>query len=355
MTRLKIVTVLGARPQFVKAAPTSRALRLRHDEIIIHTGQHYDLNMSDVFFNELGIPEPDISLGAGGGSHAQQTAKMLVGIEEILLAERPDWLLVYGDTNSTLAGALAAAKTHVPIAHVEAGLRSFNRHMPEEINRVVVDHVSTLLLCPSQTSADNLSAEGITEGVKIVGDVMADALIMAANLGSNVSLRLGLNPSGYALATVHRAENTDDPSRLASIFRAFGAIEKPILLPMHPRTRGALDKQGLSIPSNVYVCEPLGYVDMVTALRDAAFILTDSGGLQKEAYWLKVPCITLREETEWVETVESGWNRLVGATHDAIVDAALSVERLDNHDVLYGGDGHAAFRVVEALEQAAGL
>ena len=352
MRKMKIVTVLGARPQFVKAAPTSRELRRRHSEIIVHTGQHYDANMSDVFFAELGIPWPDVHLGAGGGSHADQTAKMLIGIEAILLSEKPDWLLIYGDTNSTIAGALAAAKVHVPIAHVEAGLRSYNRRMPEEVNRVVVDHLSSLLLCPSQSAVDNLTKEGVTTGVELVGDVMADSLMMAATGSSKVLERLGLDPGGYVLATVHRAENTDSPKRLGNIVMAFAELGQPVLLPVHPRTRVAMEKAGLSLPRNVVACDPLGYIDMVAALRDAAFVLTDSGGLQKEAYWLKVPCITLRDETEWVETVESGWNRLAGADTGAIIDATKLAVRLDNHPVLYGGDGHAAVRVVKALEKA---
>ncbi|WP_036289711.1 non-hydrolyzing UDP-N-acetylglucosamine 2-epimerase [Methylosinus sp. PW1] len=348
---MKIVTVLGARPQFVKAAPTSRELRRRHDEIIIHTGQHYDANMSDIFFDELGIPQPDVHLGGGGGSHADQTAKMLVGVEKLRLSEKPDWVPIYGDTNGTVSAALAAAKVHVPIAHVEAGLRSFNRQMPEEVNRVVADHLSSLLLCPSQTAADNLAKEGIIAGVEVVGDVMADALLMAASGSSDVVRRLGLEPGAYALATVHRAENTDDPKRLGGIVTAFAAMDRPVLLPLHPRTRDALDKAGLSLPSNVVACDPLGYIDMVTALRNAALVLTDSGGLQKEAYWLKVPCVTLRDETEWVETLETGWNRLAGADPCAILDATKSAVRLDEHAVLYGGDGRAVARVVEALEK----
>jgi UDP-GlcNAc3NAcA epimerase len=349
---VKVVTVIGARPQFVKAAPTSRALRARHSEIIVHTGQHFDANMSDVFFEELDIPRPDVHLGAGGGGHAEQTARMLTGIEDVLVSERPDWLLIYGDTNSTLAGALAAAKVHVPIAHVEAGLRSFNRRMPEEVNRVVADHLSTLLCCPSEVAARNLAAEGIEHGVEVVGDVMADALLWAEKRPSKVLEQLGLQRGSYVLATVHRAENTDDDMRLAEILRGFAAIDRPVLLPLHPRTRDALARTAIALSSNVLAVEPLGYVDMVAALSGACLALTDSGGLQKEAYWLKVPCVTLREETEWIETVESGWNRLAGA--DAAVIAAAAADAPAARDLthlpLYGGDGHAAHRVVTALE-----
>jgi UDP-GlcNAc3NAcA epimerase len=348
---MKVVTVVGARPQFIKAAPMSRALRAGHREILVHTGQHYDDSMSAVFFRELGIPEPDVHLGAGGGSHAEQTAKMLVGIEQVLLSERPDWLLIYGDTNSTVAGALAAAKVHVPIAHVEAGLRSFNRRMPEEINRVIADHLSTLLLCPSEVAVRNLAAEGITRGVHVVGDVMADALIgAAARAGSSTVLaKQGLQPRGYLLATIHRAENTDTPARLSAIVAALAEIGRPILFPVHPRTRKAITAAGLSLSANVHACEPLGYLDLVSVLRDADVVLTDSGGLQKEAYWLSVPCVTVRDETEWVETVTAGWNVLVGADRDAIIKAVGTARRLTSHPLLYGGDGAAATRILNRL------
>ncbi len=349
---MKIVTVLGARPQFIKAAPLSKVLRRNHTEILVHTGQHYDDNMSAVFFRELGIPQPDVHLDAGGGSHAEQTARMLVGVEKVLEREQPDWTLIYGDTNSTLAGALAAAKLHVPVAHVEAGLRSFNRRMPEEVNRVLADHLSALLLCPSETAASNLAAEGIVEGVTIVGDVMADALLGAATQprtsGALASMRRA--PRSYILATIHRAENTDDSARLAGIVGAFADLQRTILLPLHPRTRNALARAGLTLPANVEACDPLGYLDMVGALRDADIVLTDSGGLQKEAYWLSVPCVTLRDETEWVETVEHGWNRLAGADRQQIVAAAHAARRLSAHPLLYGGDGRAAARITAELE-----
>lgn len=348
---MKVVTVIGARPQFIKAAPMCRALRSQHQEILIHTGQHYDDSMSAVFFRELGIPEPDVHLGAGGGSHAEQTGKMLMGIERVLLDENPDWLLVYGDTNSTVAGALAAAKIHIPIAHVEAGLRSFNRRMPEEINRIIADNLASLLFCPSVVSANHLAAEGITRGVHVVGDVMADALLEAAARAdaSTVLTQFGLSSKSYALATVHRADNTDDPVKLSNIISAFSRIGRPVLFPIHPRTRKAIASAGLTLPAQVRVCDPLGYIDMVRALRDADIVLTDSGGLQKEAYWLAVPCVTLRDETEWTETVDAGWNRLVGADAERIVQASLAVSRPEKHPLLYGGQAGVAERCVAQM------
>lgn len=350
---MKVVSVVGARPQFVKAAPLSRAIRARHHEVLVHTGQHYDDNMSAVFFRELGIPDPEHHLGVGSGTHGAQTGRMLEAIERVLLIERPDWLLIYGDTNSTVAGALAAAKLHLPVAHVEAGLRSFNRTMPEEVNRVVADHLSTLLLCPGGVARDNLAREGIVRGVEVVGDVMADALAAAvgrAACGSEALARFGLQAGAYALATVHRAENTDDPERLRAILGALGSVGRPVLMPLHPRTRKAIAALGITLPGPVRAIEPLGYLDLVRVASSAAVILTDSGGLQKEAYWLKVPCVTLREETEWVETVESGWNVLAGAVPSRIV-AAASAQRPPAWTPLYG-DGDAATQILEAMERA---
>lgn len=322
---MKVVTIVGARPQFIKAAPVCRELRKAHREVLVHTGQHYDDAMSAVFFRELDIPEPDYNLGVGSGTHGEQTGEMLKRIEAVLLTERPDWVLVYGDTNSTLAGALAAAKLHIPVAHVEAGLRSFNRNMPEEINRVLTDHVSTLLFCPTQTAVDNLAREGITEGVHLVGDVMYEALLWAAERAraqSTILERLGLSEKGYLLATVHRAENTDDPARLQAILDAFRVIDEPIVFPVHPRTQARLSVLGfdLNVP-HLQLIPPVGYLDMVRLEQAARAILTDSGGIQKEAYWLGVPCITLRDETEWVETVTAGANVLVGADTARIVAA----------------------------------
>lgn len=326
---MKIITVVGARPQFIKAAPVSRELRQRHTEVLIHTGQHYDDAMSAIFFRELEIPEPDVNLGVGSGPHGQQTGAMLARIEEILLVERPAWVLVYGDTNSTLAGALAAAKLHIPVAHVEAGLRSFNRRMPEEINRVLTDHISALLFCPTQTAVDNLAAEGITQGVHLVGDVMHEALLWAAERArthSTILERLGVREKGYLLATVHRAENTDDPARLRAILDAFAALDEPIVFPIHPRTKARIETLGLkSKIANLKSIPPVGYLDMVQLEQSARMILTDSGGIQKEAYWLGVPCVTLRDETEWVETVETGWNVLAGAEKGRIVAAVRSL------------------------------
>jgi UDP-N-acetylglucosamine 2-epimerase len=355
---MNILTIVGARPQFIKAAPVSQALRARHREVLVHTGQHYDANMSDVFFAELGIPEPDANLGIGSGSHGQQTGRMLMAIEEVLLAERPDWLLVYGDTNSTLAAALAAVKLGVPVAHVEAGLRSFNRAMPEEHNRVLTDHCADLLFCPTLTAVNLLAAEGLTAGVHLVGDVMVDALRQHAALArqrSDALARLGLGPQSYLLATVHRPYNTDAPDNLRSIFAALGDIyrqsRQPVVLPLHPRTRRQLDAWGLQPPAGVRLLDPVGYLDMLALEQAAALILTDSGGVQKEAYTFAVPCITLRPETEWVETVQAGWNVVVGADRDAIVQAATQHRWPDGPPPPLFGDGHAAERIVAVLEQ----
>ena len=358
---MKITTIIGARPQFIKAAAVSRAIAVHNEkgvkpsihEVIIHTGQHYDNGMSAVFFQELEIPDPDYHLNVGSGSHGMQTGQMLVKIEEVLLKETPDWVLVYGDTNSTLAGALAAVKLHFRIAHVEAGLRSFNRLMPEEINRVVTDHLSDLLLCPSQTAVNNLATEGITRGVEIVGDVMADALQFAATKESanlDILARLNLQPQGYLLATVHRAENTDNSQRLKNILSAFAALNEPVVFPVHPRTRKFLQETGYQPPENVKLIEPVGYFDVIALEQSARMILTDSGGMQKEAYWLKVPCITLRDETEWIETEELGWNILTGADRDLIIEAVRTFKTPAVHPPLYG-DGHVAEKILDTLCQ----
>jgi UDP-N-acetylglucosamine 2-epimerase len=324
---MKIVTVVGARPQFIKAAPVGKALReAGHQDFILHTGQHYDYGMSQVFFEELNIPEPDVNLGVGSGTHGWQTGQMLIGIEKVLIAEKSDWVLVYGDTNSTLAGALAAVKPHIPLAHVEAGLRSFNREMPEEHNRVLTDHCADLLFCPTQTAVDNLAKEGITQGVHLVGDTMYDAVLQFGEIArqrSTILQDLGLQPKGYLLATVHRQSNTDNPENLRNILAAFAAIEEPVIFPVHPRTRQKISELGFfnlkSKIQNPKFIDPVGYLDMLELERNARLILTDSGGMQKEAYWLGVPCVTLREETEWVETVQAGWNVLVGHQVDEIL------------------------------------
>lgn len=349
---MKVVSIVGVRPQFIKAAPISRLLRKQRAEVLVHTGQHYDDNMSSVFFDELDIPNPEYHLGIGSGTHGQQTGAMLAKIEGVLVAEKPDWVLIYGDTNSTLAGALAGAKLHIPVAHVEAGLRSFNRRMPEEINRIVADHLSDLLFCPSQTAVDNLESEGITRGVHMVGDVMADALEYATSRArdhSTILEQLGLTERGYLLATVHRAENTDDPARLASILAAFSQIEEAIVFPVHPRTQKALVGEDRGPNSNLKLIDPVGYLDMVRLEQSARMILTDSGGIQKEAYWLGVPCVTLRDETEWVETVKAGWNVVVGADTGKIVQNVCSFIPTAVRPALYGS-GQAAERCIALLE-----
>lgn len=357
---MTIATVVGARPQFIKAAVVSRCLRRQHGcrEVLIHTGQHYDSSMSSVFFAELDLPKPDHNLGIGSGSHGQQTGRMLEALESVLLEIRPDWVLMYGDTNSTLAGALAAAKLHIPIAHVEAGLRSFNRRMPEEINRLVTDILADLLFAPTETAVHNLLREGIPENkIRLVGDVMYDAALYYAQKAKDISTileQLGLVPKQYLLATVHRAENTDDPQRLSNIFHALAQIatEWVVIVPLHPRTRKHLAHLKLNFYSTpqLILTEPVGYLDMVQLERNAALILTDSGGVQKEAFFYQVPCITLREETEWVETVELGWNRLVPPfSVEAIVQAVrTSVHSLGKASNIFGV-GNAAERIVKHL------
>lgn len=350
---MKVLTLVGARPQFIKAWPTSAALRSAGiEEFVVHTGQHYDDRMSAQFFAELGLPQPAVNLGVGSGTHGAQTGRMLEGIEQQISRERPDWVLVYGDTNSTLAGALAAAKLHVPVAHVEAGLRSFNRRMPEEINRVLTDHLSARLFCPSQQAVDNLTREGITANVHVVGDVMYDALRHyrpVAEKKSALIAALRLSPRDYYVATVHRAENTDEPARLRALLTSLGTLDAPCVLPLHPRTRALLEKNaGAALPAGLRLIEPVGYLDMLALTGNARAVLTDSGGVQKEAYWLGVRCLTLREETEWIETLEQGWNQLVG-TDPARLRAALArlpTGKPGNH---YGA-GDAAPKIVRALQ-----
>jgi len=358
---MKIITIVGARPQFIKATAVSRVLKSAEgvNEILVHTGQHYDANMSDVFFEELEIPRPDYNLGIGSGMHGEQTGKMLEAIEKVLLEEKPDWVLVYGDTNSTLAGALAAVKLHIPVAHVEAGLRSFNRRMPEEINRVLTDHASDLLFAPTKTAVMNLRNEGIPEErIKLVGDVMYDAALFygkKAERQSQILNKLGLKPKEYILATVHRAENTDDPVRLRVIFDALCEIagEIKVVLPLHPRTREALIKSGMydKVASSICLTEPVGYLDMVMLEKNARLIATDSGGVQKEAFFYRVPCVTLREETEWVELVELGWNLVVpplsvGEMADAVM---LRLGYFKGAEENPYGDGHSAVKIASYL------
>lgn len=351
---ITILTIVGARPQFIKAAPVSRVLRRAAREILVHTGQHYDYGMSAVFFEELAIPEPDYNLGIGSGSHGQQTGQMLIAIEAVLLTEKPDWVLVYGDTNSTLAGALAAVKLHIPLAHVEAGLRSFNRAMPEEHNRVLTDHAADLLFCPTPHAVELLAREGLTQGVYLTGDVMFDAFCYNAALAdqrSTILAELELQPQAYYLATLHRPANTDDPARLQSLLDVLTTLDLPVVFPVHPRTRQHIERHGLLPQSkiqNLKLIEPVGYLEMLALEKSAARILTDSGGVQKEAYMAGVPCITLREETEWVETVEAGWNILVGADPERIRAAVRDFAPPADRPALYG-DGHAAERIVNIL------
>jgi len=399
---MKLIHIVGARPQFIKLAPILKAIE-RHNqdhpdqhiqEILIHTGQHYDYEMSQVFFDELGLKAPDYHLGVGSGTHGYQTGEMLKRIEEVLLREKPDLVMVYGDTNSTLAGALAAAKLHIPVAHVEAGLRSFNKKMPEEINRVLTDHLSTFLFCPTETAVENLRREGFTNilnaghllplnyrpetleprtthhgrrtmhyasrttphgaVVANTGDVMYDAVLLYLGLAeekSQILEQMGLKPKSYALATVHRAENTDQPERLRAIFEGLERVAKeglPVILPLHPRTRKQLNALGIH-PKEVQVLDPVSYLDMLVLEKNARVILTDSGGVQKEAFFFRVPCVTLREETEWVETVEAGWNTLVGCDPKRIVQAALEA-RPGIESVWPYGDGRAAEKITELLE-----
>lgn len=349
---MRIVSIVGARPQFIKLAPVSRGLRAYHEEIILHTGQHYDYGMSAQFFQELGIPEPDYHLNCGSGLHGAQTARMLEAIEQVLLKERPAMVMVYGDTNSTLAGALAAAKLGIPIAHVEAGLRSFNRAMPEEINRVVTDHLSKQLFCPTRAACEHLHAEGITWGVELVGDVMYDLLL---HVQPTIELRLReLLPSlhvverGYMLVTVHRPVNTDDAVAMLNIAAALNALELPVIFPLHPRTRARMQDYQIAWGEHITFIEPAGYLDMLALERGAYRVLTDSGGVQKEAFLLSVPCVTMREETEWTETVEAGWNVLVGNRPEAMLDALRLPEPQSPRGNPYG-EGDAALRIARSL------
>ena len=364
MTARTIVTVVGARPQFVKVAPVSRELT-QHSEIreyLIHTGQHYDARMSDVFFKELGIRAADHNLGLGTGTHGQMTGRMLASIETILLDVKPALVLVYGDTNSTLAGALAAVKLHIPVAHVEAGLRSFNLRMPEEVNRVVTDRISSLLFAPSQVAQENLLKEGVPlSHIATVGDVMFDvakSLTPLARRQSTIRASLQLLPKQYILSTIHRAENTDDAQRLRTIITALDAIARSVsvVLPLHPRTRQALDRDGLT-PKHITVIDPIGYLDMLALESEAQLIVTDSGGVQKEAYFQGVPCVTLRDETEWVELVTSGWNTLVPPSDPEIIVSAIrrGLGSLGNGDTTIYGDGTASRKIVDRLLQALAL
>lgn len=359
---MKILTVVGARPQFVKAAMLSHAIARTPSgvsETLVHTGQHFDANMSDVFFSELDMPAPTHNLGIGGGSHGQNTGRMLEAVEAVLLQEKPDWVVVYGDTDSTLAGAVAAVKLHVPVAHVEAGLRSFNREMPEEINRVLTDHAADLLFAPTETAVRNLASEGIRgDRVCLAGDIMFDAALyfaQKAESNSTVLATAGVAAGAYVLLTLHRPSNTDDRDQLAAIMHSLERSPRPVVWPVHPRARLRIREFGIAVPAVVRPIDPVGYLDMVMLEKHAALIATDSGGVQKEAFFHRVPCVTLRSETEWVELVEIGANRIIGNDFDAFEAALASPPAFPSHatDGFYG-NGHAADRILTALQQRGG-
>ena len=353
-----VVTVVGNRPQYIKCAVVSRLLRRHVREVLVDTGQHYDHGMAGVFFEQLHIPRPDVSLGVGSGTHAEQTARSLVGVERVLTERAPQLVLVYGDTNATLAGALAAAKLGVPVAHVEAGLRSYDRSMPEEINRVLTDHVAELLFCPTEAAASNLEREGITQGVSLVGDVMNDLALSSLTPAVEAAAltRLGLQRGRFVYATIHRPVNADSPARLAAIFGALSSLDEPVLVALHPRTRVTLEQEGLDkgLGDNVTLTEPVGYFESLALTGNARVVVTDSGGVQKEAYVLGTPCITLRDRTEWGETAESGWNTLVDADPHALA-AALEVPSPTGPRPLFYGDGHAGERIVAAVAAFLGV
>lgn len=351
---MKILTIIGARPQFIKASVVSKAIaeQASLNEVIVHTGQHFDANMSEIFFDQLGIPKPDHQLNINGGTHGQMTGRMLIEIEAVILNEKPDRVMVYGDTNSTLAGALAASKLNIPVAHVEAGLRSFNMRMPEEINRILTDQVSEILFCPTRVAVENLKNEGFghkSSKVLNVGDVMQDSALFFAQ---SAAAPAGLNADdGYILATLHRAENTDDPSRLTAIVGALNEINRtvgPVILPLHPRTRGVIERLGLAL--EVKVIDPVGYLEMIWLLQRCALVLTDSGGVQKEAFFFGKPCVTMRDQTEWVELVHCGANLLAGADHDKIIASVMASMRktVSDPEQLYGG-GRASNDIAEYL------
>jgi len=362
---MRILTVIGARPQFIKAAMVSKAIMAYNkqgsgeiEEIILHTGQHYDSSMSEVFFTQMGIPTPNIQLDCGGGTHGEMTGKMLIGIEKAIFKYSPDWVLIYGDTNSTIAGALAAVKQHVKVAHVEAGLRADDLTLPEEVNRVLSDRISSLLLCPTRNAVRNLAAEGISGNVYHVGDVMYDAALSFGRLaekGSTVISKLGLKSKSYFLATVHRQENTDDLSRLHAIFGMLNRVscpDCPIVLPIHPRTEKILKQHNVEV-GNIKIIKPVGFLDMVALEKSAKGIMTDSGGVQKEAYFHGVPAITFHYLTAWTETVEHGWNALVDVNPDKFLAA---IDAIDNNvvkrtNIIDFGDGHAAEKVVKLLAE----
>lgn len=353
---MKVLTIIGARPQFIKAAIVSRALLSNKiSETIVHTGQHFDKNMSDIFFEELEILSPKHNLGIGGGTHGENTGRMIEAIEKVLVSEQPDWVLVYGDTDSTLAGTLAAVKLHIPVAHVEAGLRSFNREMPEEHNRVLTDHAASLLFAPTSVAVNHLKNEGL-KGIQVqcVGDVMYDAALFygkKAERISNILIQLKITSKSYILATIHRAENTDNQSRLTAIIEGFGLVEHPVILPLHPRTKNELKSLGLKLPKNIHLVEPVGYLDMLMLEKNSRLIATDSGGVQKEAFFYNIPCVTLRDETEWVELVESGWNRISSPDIGAVAIADSIINALDSvgDNIKPYGNGDSASHIASIL------
>lgn len=357
---MKVVTIIGARPQFIKSGAVSRSFieynqtkpQETIDEVIVHTGQHYDSNMSDVFFKQMDIPKPAYQLDINGLGHGAMTGQMLEEIEKVLLKEKPDWVMVYGDTNSTLAGAIAASKLHIKIAHVEAGLRSFNMRMPEEVNRILTDRVSTVLFCPTDSAIENLEKEGYADlDIAIIknGDVMMDASLMFSAFAKAPQEKI---PTEFVLTTVHRAENTDDPERLRGIFKALNTISEdiPVVLPLHPRTKSFITKYDIAIGDHLHCIDPVGYVEMLYLLKNCSLVLTDSGGLQKEAYFFKKYCLTLRDETEWVELLENGFNELVGADYDTIMNAftSASTQNPDFSLDLYG-NGEASKKIIQGL------
>jgi len=351
--KMKIVSIVGARPEFIQAWPLSVALGNSHQEILVHTGQHYDYEMSKLFFEELDLPEPAYNLGVGSGSHAKQIAEILVRFEEILLTEHPDLVIVRGDTNSTLGGALAAAKLNIPVAHVEAGERSFNREMPEEINRITTDQLASLHYCASKRAGKHLAAEGIHDNVHWTGDVMYDAFLKMSPVAvsrSKVLETLGLIPKRYSLVTIHRSGNIDDPVRLGAILDILVEVGEVIAFPVHPRTNLAISKLDRNLSSDVRLIDPVGYLDMLELERNARLIATDSGGVQREAYFHRVPCLTLRNETEWLETVETGWNRLVGVERETVLEAWEMITVPDEHPAIFG-EGNAAETIADLLNQ----
>lgn len=350
---MKILTVVGARPQFIKAAAVSNIIRNEHEEILIHTGQHYDENMSKIFFEELKIPKPSYNLEVGSGGHGMQTGTMLIELEEIYIKEKPDMVLVYGDTNSTFAGALCASKLLIPVAHIEAGLRSFNMNMPEEQNRILTDHISKYLFAPTTSAVKNLSTEGITKGVHNVGDVMYDATLNFSKISkekSKIMKKLNLYQEEFVLATIHRAENTNDINRLRNISEALNESGKKIILPLHPRTKKYMDDYGLKFNNNIKIIDPVGYLDMISLEMYCKKIVTDSGGVQKEAFFMNKPCITMREETEWVETVENGWNIIVGTDKTKILEGIVNFMPNKFQQNIFG-DGHAAEKILKIINK----